>query len=149
MDEEKLRLEKELLRKQMEREEAIMAIIRDIPLIAASLLQGQHTPPPVTFARAVPRSLFGEATRQLDEEAKKDTEEILEAMKPDIEENGTELLEGVLRETVTMLDGGTKKKIKKEMKAGRKPKLRRKKGCLYLVIGDGVSEPIEEIYLRM
>lgn len=146
-------LERELLRKQIEREEKTIAIINDIPYLALSFLRSYASPPTAPVPRLAIRRVragpFKEAEAKLAEEEKKIEDEIMESLKEDIHETAEDLLTSVVRKNISMFDGGTKKKIQEEIKKGKKPKLKRKKGCLYLSIGDGVTSEIEEFYLSV
>jgi hypothetical protein len=87
------------------------------------------------------------------EEPTKEEKEVVEAwmkeIDPVIEKEAVTMLKGQVRDM--MLMGGNIKAVAKALKEKKKPKLVRKKegrrDPLYIQIGDGVEEPIEEIYL--
>ena len=88
----------------------------------------------------------------LDEPTKEEKEVVEAWMKeidPVIEKEAVTMLKGQVRDM--MLMGGNVKAVAKALKEKKKPKLVRKKegrrDPLYIQIGDGVEEPIEEIYL--
>ena len=83
------------------------------------------------------------------EEEKQWLETFITELEPDIQKQTAELVKSQIREW--MLMGGNIKAVKERLKKGKKPKIVRKKegrrDPLYLQFGDGVDEPIEEIYL--
>jgi hypothetical protein len=83
------------------------------------------------------------------EEEKQVVEAWMKEIDPVIEKEAVTMLKGQVRDM--MLMGGNIKAVAKALKEKKKPKLVRKKegrrDPLYIQIGDGVEEPIEEIYL--
>ena len=87
------------------------------------------------------------------EEPTKEEKEVVEAwmkeIDPVIEKEAVAVLKGQVRDMMRM--GGNVKAVAKALKEKKKPKLVRKKegrrDPLYIQIGDGIEEPIEEIYL--
>lgn len=86
-----------------------------------------------------------------DGEREKLVDDVLKILDEEIKKTGPKLLRAAMKEA--MLDSGkTKEEIeeigKKLEKQGKK-RLKRKKGCLFIEIGDGIDEPIEEIYIHV
>ena len=78
-------------------------------------------------------------------------EEILNLIDNEITETGPQLLRSAMKEA--MLDSGRTteeiKEIEKKLKKMPEKRLKRKKGCLFLEIGDGITDPIEELYIKV
>ena len=83
------------------------------------------------------------------EDEKKTVEVWLEAMGPVIEQEAINTVKQEIQQL--MLRGGNVKRVAEELKKGKKPRLVRKKegrrDPLFLQMGDGVEEPIEEIHI--
>ena len=94
---------------------------------------------------AVPASPLEEPT----EEEKAAVEAWLKEVNPVIKKEAEITVENEIRQM--MLMGGNVKAIAGALKKGKKPRLVRKKegrrDPLYVQVGDGVEEPIEEIYI--
>jgi len=76
---------------------------------------------------------------------------VLKTLDVEIAESAPKLLRAAMKEA--MLESGRTadeiKEINKKLKKQKPWRLKRKKGCLFLEIGDGVDELIEEIYLHI
>lgn len=104
------------------------------------------TPPPtptssLTYAPYPPEPVT--------DEEKATVEDWLKTVDPIIQQEAISMLKQEVRDMVLM--GGNAKAISKALKEGKKPKLVRKKigkrDPLFLQIGDGVDEPIEEFHI--
>ncbi len=86
-----------------------------------------------------------------DGEREKLIDNVLGILDEEIRKTGPKLLRAAMKEA--MLDSGkTKEEIEeigKKLERQGKKRLKRKKGCLFIEIGDGIDEPIEEIYIRV
>jgi len=95
----------------------------------------------------LPRAIFqGESAGgvdyvDLDPEAKKTIDEFVETLKPDIEQKAVALITAELKDRVARTGNITR--IKQLLKKGKKPTLKRKKGCIFVQFGTG--EPDDEI----
>jgi len=107
------------------------------------VMSSNFTPGRATFT--VPVSPFEAPT----EEEKQVVEAWMKEIDPVIEKEAVAMLKEQVQGM--MLMGGNVKAVAKALKEKKKPKLVRKKegrrDPLYIQIGDGVEEPIEEIYL--
>jgi hypothetical protein len=83
------------------------------------------------------------------EEEKATVEAWIKEVDPVVQKEATAILADEIRSM--MLMGGNVKAIAGKLKEGKKPRLVRKKegrrDPLYIQLGDGVEEPIEEIYV--
>lgn len=67
-------------------------------------------------------------------------------LEPEIKENAIDMLRGEIRDKLLL--GGNPKRIKELLSKGKKGKLKRKKGCLYLEFGEGTpGDPISDSIL--
>jgi hypothetical protein len=95
----------------------------------------------------LPRTLFQGASAggvdyvDLDPEAKKAVDEFIETLKPDIEQKAVALITAEIRDRVARTGNITR--IKQLLKKGKKPTVKRKKGCIFIQFGTG--EPDDEI----
>jgi len=114
-------------------------------LIAAQLATSRGVSPPLSAPSTATFSPLEPPT----EEEKAWLEDFLKELEPDIQKQTAELVKSQIREW--MLMGGNIKAIKERLKKGKEPKIVRKKegrrDPLYLQFGDGIEEPIEEVYL--
>ena len=126
--------------------------IEKIANITTRLLDAQlanltnYNPPRVAYASPVSMtSTMEEPT----EEEKTVVEAWMKAMEPVITAEAMNVIKAEVQQM--MLMGGNIKRVAKALKEGKKPKLVRKKegrrDPLFLQIGDGVEDPIEEIYV--
>jgi len=78
-------------------------------------------------------------------------EEILNLIDNEITETGPQLLRSAMKEAMLDSQRTTEeiKEIEKKLKKMPEKRLKRKKGCLFLEIGDGVMDPIEELYIKV
>ena len=111
--------------------------------------ENQTLPRTVPIAMAMPRIASQPATK----EEKKDRELIekfIEGLEPEIQKHAYKMVKEQIHQLLLM--GGNRRRIVELLKLGKIPKLIRKKegprrDPLYLQFGDGVEEPIEEIYI--
>jgi len=115
-------------------------------LVVAQLAMSRGVSPPLSTSS--PQSQLSPLEPPSEEE-KQWLEGYLKELEPDIQKQTAELVKSQVREW--MLMGGNIKAIKERLKGGKKAKIVRKKegrrDPLYLQFGDGVEEPIEEVYL--
>ena len=78
---------------------------------------------------------------KLDKDTKKAIDTFMEEMKPEIQKKATDLLTFEIRDKIART--GNINKIMEAMKKGKKIKVKRKKGCIYLQMGSG--EPNDQI----
>ena len=78
-------------------------------------------------------------------------ESVLNTLRDDIEETGPQLLRAAMKEAMMESQRSTLeiRVIEEKLKKTRTKRLKRKKGCLFLEIGDGVEDPIEELWIRV
>lgn len=114
-------------------------------MIQAQLSMSRGVSPPLPIVGPTPISPFEPPT----EEEKQWLENFVNELEPEIKKQAEELVKSQIREW--MLMGGNVRAIKERLKKGQKPKIVRKKegrrDPIYLQFGDGVNEPIEEVYL--
>jgi hypothetical protein len=114
-------------------------------LVQAQLSVSTSTSTSRLYPIAVPASPLEEPT----EEEKAAVEAWLKEVNPVIKKEAEITVENEIRQM--MLMGGNVKAIAGALKKGKKPRLVRKKegrrDPLYVQVGDGVEEPIEEIYI--
>ena len=120
-------------------------------------LQNQLTPNTTrslfqTMQRMVGSAVSKPLTEEEKKQEEKDTEmmkKFLAGMEPEILEQTQLMVKEQIQELLLM--GGNRRRILELLKLGKIPKLIRKKEArgdpLYLQFGDGVKEPIEEIYI--
>jgi len=83
---------------------------------------------------------------ELDEKTKEAIDTFIEEIRPDVEKKAGELLLNEMRDKIART--GDINKIIKMMKKGKKPSLKRKKGCIFVQFGEGTPEdPIEEVMI--
>ena len=99
---------------------------------------------------SLPSFLNRQPTPEEIEMQKKETEEVdafLANMEPQIQQQATALIKEEVRELLLM--GGNRQRILELLRAGKAPKIVRKKegrrDPLFFQWGDGISEPIEEM----
>ncbi|GAI38559.1 unnamed protein product, partial [marine sediment metagenome] len=101
-------------------------------------------PGPVTSPVAVPG--LAVSYEELDKKTKAVIDKFMDQMRPDIEKKAVELLKNEVRDKIART--GNINKIIKAVKAGKKPSLKRKKGCIYLQLGSGdPNDQIEEFII--
>jgi hypothetical protein len=101
-------------------------------------------PGPVTSPVAVPA--LAASYEELDKKTKTAIDSFMDQMRPDIEKKAVELLKNEVRDKIARI--GNINKIIKAVKAGKKPSLKRKKGCIYLQLGSGdPNDQIEEFII--
>lgn len=106
------------------------------------LLPGAPTP-------AIPAP---EAIRELpDGEREKAIDDVLDTLDDEIKNTGPKLLKAAIKEA--MMDSKKSKEeiqeIAEKLKTAEGKRLKRKRGCLFIEIGDGIEQPIEEIHIRV
>jgi len=101
-------------------------------------------PGPVPSPVAIPG--LAASYDELDEETKKAIDNFIDKIRPDVEKKAAELLLNEMRDKIART--GDINKIIRMTKKGKKPSLKRKKGCIFLQFGEGTPEdPIEEILI--
>lgn len=101
-------------------------------------------PGPAPLPVAVPS--LAASYDELDEKTKKAIDTFIDEIRPDVQEKAAELLLNEIRDKIART--GDINKIIKMMKKGKKGKLKRKKGCIFLQFGEGTPEdPIEEVMI--
>lgn len=78
---------------------------------------------------------------KLDKKTKEAVDKFMDQMMPDIEKKAAELLKNEIRDKIART--GDINKIMEYVKKGKKPKLKRKKGCIFIQFGTG--DPDDEI----
>jgi len=97
-------------------------------------------PPPV----AIPG--LAASYDDLDDETKKAIDAFIDEIRPDVQEKAAELLLNEMRDKIART--GDINKIIKMAKKGKKPSIKRKRGCIFVQFGDGTpGDPIEEILI--
>jgi hypothetical protein len=113
---------------------------RDVSQAIESLLSSRNIAPIFQGASIV------DSYAELDPDSKQIVDEFVETLKPDIEQKATALITAELRDRVART--GDIARIKKLLKKGKKPSLKRKKGCIYVQFGTGdPDDEIEEFLL--
>jgi len=101
-------------------------------------------PGPAPLPVAVPS--LAPSYDELDEETKKAIDMFIDVIRPDVQEKAVELLLNEVRDKIART--GDINRIIKMTKKGKKPSLKRKKGCIFVQFGEGTPEdPIEEVMI--
>lgn len=79
---------------------------------------------------------------ELDEKGKKAVDALMEELKSDIEQKAGELLFAEIRDKIVR--SGDIKKLEGYVKKGKKPRVKRKDGCIFIQFGTG--DPSDEIH---
>lgn len=123
--------------------------IEAIEKLTNALIQALQSPFSVQPTRLSPAPYGPIEPIVVTDEEKALVEAWLKEVDPVIEKEAISTLKMEIREMMRM--GGNVKAISKAIKEGKKPKIVRKKegrrDPLFIHIGDGVEEPIEEIYI--
>ena len=114
------------------------------------LLPGARTPSIPPFGEGVAMLPTVQVERLPDGQREEAIEEVLKVLDEEIKNTGPNLLRAAMKEA--MLDSprtteeikGMTEKLQKTTK-----RLKRKRGCLFLEIGDGIEDPIEEVHIRV
>ena len=115
------------------------------------LLPGARTPPFPSIGEGLAALPPGQAERLPDGHREEAIEEVLNVLDEEIKNTGPNLLRAAMKEA--MLDSTrTTEEIKgmaEKLQKTTKRRLKRKRGCLFLEIGDGIEDPIEELHIRV
>lgn len=80
---------------------------------------------------------------KLDKETKKAIDKFIDEIEPDVQKKAVELLRNEIRDKVART--GNINKLLEYLKKGKKPSLKRKKGCIFIQFGTGdPNDQIEE-----
>lgn len=128
--------------------EDLSKIILRLAETMQATLENQMVSPRVGIARPA----IYRPSEPITKEGKKDREVIekfVESIEPEIQKQAYKMVKEQIHELLLM--GGNRRRIVELLKLGKIPKLIRKKegprDPLWLQFGDGIEEPIEEIYL--
>jgi len=85
-------------------------------------------------------------------ELSKEDEEVInkfmELMNEEIEKYAKDLIRAEIRDKIVRLGPRSIKALQDAIKTGKKPKLKRKKGCIFLQFGEGTpDDPIDELLI--
>ena len=84
-------------------------------------------------------------TWELSREDETTLNEFMESMNEDIEKYAKDLLRAEIRDRLVRMGPAAIARVRRALKKGKKPALKRKTGCIYIQFGDGSpNDPIDE-----